>query len=185
MSRSRLIRRASERSSPVRPNPGLIDVANMDRARHDYGSSTGTIRPVPWVYTRTGVFQQVIDSSPTRGDDAGESSDDKVAKASDSDADESVHAHQTDDKETLMKEREADREAKKKQAQWRKWSEDIIPVLIQPYVILLHETDSLRKMENIRDRVTCLGCSAGHELEVSCVFFDSTNFWSLFQYSYY
>lgn len=131
----------------MRPDPGLIEVADSHRVRYDYGSSAGTHRPSPRVYTRTGIFQQVIDPSPTRGHDAGNSSD-ELEKASDNSANES-QAGPTFHEEALIKEREADREAKKKKAQWRKWSEDIIPALIEPYVSLLREMDSLRNMDNI------------------------------------
>jgi hypothetical protein len=53
----------------------------------------------------------------------------------------------------------------------------VIPSLIEPYVRLLHETDSLRNLGPLQHNLAtpaCQGCSAGQKLKVSCVYFEST-----------
>ncbi len=61
----------------------------------------------------------------------------------------------------------------KQQRQWRKWSEDIIPALLQPYMALLRETEGLRHINSKRQADGCAGCSSGHLLDVTCVYFES------------
>ena len=61
----------------------------------------------------------------------------------------------------------------KQQRQWRKWSEDIIPALLQPYMALLRETEGLRHINSKRQADGCAGCSSGRLLDVTCVYFES------------
>ena len=61
--------------------------------------------------------------------------------------------------------------AHKKERQWRKWSEDVIPVLLKPYLTLMRETQSLRHINEVRGRKGCTGCAFGRLLEVSCIYF--------------
>ncbi|KIM39165.1 hypothetical protein M413DRAFT_75239, partial [Hebeloma cylindrosporum] len=63
--------------------------------------------------------------------------------------------------------------AVKKQKQWRKWSEDVIPALLQPYMTLLRETEGLRNINSKRQADGCDGCSEGRLLNVTCVYFDN------------
>ncbi|KAF8868702.1 hypothetical protein CPB84DRAFT_1695554 [Gymnopilus junonius] len=61
---------------------------------------------------------------------------------------------------------------KKKEQQWRKWSEDVIPGMLEPYVALMRETDSLRDLSAARSRKLCSGCEGYSSLEVSCIYFE-------------
>ena len=61
----------------------------------------------------------------------------------------------------------------KKQQQWRKWSEDVIPALLQPYMALLHETQSLQNIKSKWYVDSCAGCVKGCLLDVTCVYFES------------
>jgi len=63
--------------------------------------------------------------------------------------------------------------AVKKQKQWRKWSEDVIPALLQPYMTLLRETEGLRDINSKQQVDGCVGCSDGRLLNVTCVYFES------------
>lgn len=67
--------------------------------------------------------------------------------------------------------------AAKRQRQWRKWSEDVIPGLLQPYMSLLRETEGLRDINTRRQANGCAGCSSGRLLEVTCVYFESKIIW--------
>ncbi len=60
--------------------------------------------------------------------------------------------------------------------QWKKWTEVIIPAMLQPYMTLMHETDSLRNVENCRKSSFCNGCNNGRMLNVTCVYFNSKQF---------
>lgn len=56
--------------------------------------------------------------------------------------------------------------------QWRKWTDVIIPQLVQPYLQLLHRSDSLSSV----DRQFSPLCTCGHDrartLKVMCIHFD-------------
>lgn len=56
--------------------------------------------------------------------------------------------------------------------QWVKWSTEVIPSLLQPYLRLLRVTDSLRNLHHNEE----LECTCGHtqlrKLTVTCLFFD-------------
>ncbi|KAG2125135.1 hypothetical protein DEU56DRAFT_693213, partial [Suillus clintonianus] len=65
----------------------------------------------------------------------------------------------------------------KRANQWRRWSDDIIPAMIVPYLSYLQETVSLRhaNMPAIRHR-TDGECGTGcrtRNIKVACVFFDA------------
>ncbi|EDR08566.1 uncharacterized protein LACBIDRAFT_327110 [Laccaria bicolor S238N-H82] len=46
----------------------------------------------------------------------------------------------------------------KKQKQFLRWENEVLPSLMEPYIKLLHETDSLRNMAQVRSRRQCTGC---------------------------
>ena len=57
--------------------------------------------------------------------------------------------------------------------QWKRWTEIVIPEMLQPYMTLLHETDSLRNLETTRKTPSCNGCDKGRMLNVICIYFNS------------
>lgn len=60
----------------------------------------------------------------------------------------------------------------KAQKQWAKWSTEIIPSLLQPYLHLLRVTDSLRNLRHDEARECTCGGTQLRELKVICLFFD-------------
>lgn len=62
---------------------------------------------------------------------------------------------------------------RKREQQWRRWSEKVIPKMLQPYVSLLRETNSLRDLSSARSQEICGGCTDHSSLEVSCIYFES------------
>ena len=70
-------------------------------------------------------------------------------------------------------EEDAVRAAGKKERQWRNWSEQVIPMLLEPYLELLRESEGLRDLTFVRGRLGCKGCVDGRNLEVVCVYFES------------
>lgn len=76
---------------------------------------------------------------------------------------------------------EVDPDANKKQLQWRRWSEEVIPSMIEPYMDLLLETGGLQDLDRVRHLQGCGGCSSGRLLEVSCVYFERMFAFRLFR----
>lgn len=152
-----VFRRAAKKS--VVPAPpvieGLVPIDDLPKARKPYGAKDAIIGAQGLVYTPTGLYSQIAESSPERLELDDEMSHIFLADADDIDA---------------------ERRASKKQRQWRKWSEDIIPALLKPYMDLLLETDGLRDMNRINRKQGCKGCNLGRLLDVSCVFFGSRLF---------
>ncbi|PPQ96562.1 hypothetical protein CVT26_006290 [Gymnopilus dilepis] len=60
----------------------------------------------------------------------------------------------------------------KKEKQWVRWSQEVIPSMIKPYVSLLKETESLRNLNAARARKLCKGCRGKSTLQVSCIYFE-------------
>ena len=60
----------------------------------------------------------------------------------------------------------------KKQKQFQRWETEVLPSLMEPYVKLLHETDSLQDMVQVRSQRQCTGCASGRQLNVACIFFE-------------
>ncbi|KAH7903534.1 hypothetical protein BJ138DRAFT_966893, partial [Hygrophoropsis aurantiaca] len=60
----------------------------------------------------------------------------------------------------------------KKQNQWRRWGQDVIPSLIAPYLAYLHQSKLLRRRPH---PLASQGCTKGcnqKNLKVTCVLFD-------------
>ncbi|PPQ72968.1 hypothetical protein CVT26_014513 [Gymnopilus dilepis] len=76
-----------------------------------------------------------------------------------------------DNEETPDKLNNTARARVKREQQWQRWN-SIIPEMLEPYVSLLRETNSLRDMSLPRERKLCKGCSDQISLEVLCVYFD-------------
>jgi hypothetical protein len=62
---------------------------------------------------------------------------------------------------------------KKKEKQWIKWEQEIIPLMLVPYLELLRVTESLRNMREVRAQPRCSGCYGTRQLSVACIYFDS------------
>ncbi|KAG2344778.1 hypothetical protein BDR05DRAFT_975323 [Suillus weaverae] len=65
----------------------------------------------------------------------------------------------------------------KKTNQWRRWSEEVIPSLIVPYLAYMQETSMLRYANIVQqphgDTVACHAGCGTRSIKVACVFFDS------------
>lgn len=148
-------RQAAVPAPPVQPavnHPYLVSVNSLPKVRKPYGFKEAVTGPEGLVYGPTGVYSHITRpiSQPTEHGEGGAVSFEEA----DVDLDSSQHAN-------------------KKERQWRKWSEDIIPALLKPYLSLLQETSGLRNMNNARKRNLCEGCMQGRLLDVSCIFFES------------
>lgn len=65
------------------------------------------------------------------------------------------------------------RQRRKKERQWAKWANEIIPTLLQPYLLILRESDNLRQL-NRQSNATLPACSCARRanISVTCVFFE-------------
>ena len=155
---------------------GLIPQAEIIPVRRPYASKSLRLSLEGRVSTREGLFAQVLAGEvPTdvRMDDI---SPPTVMVADEGLMDE---ADKLDDNAADVLAREA--RAAKKQRQWRKWSEDVIPALLQPYLALLRETEGLRDVNSKRYVNSCAGCVKGRLLDVTCVYFESMQIiWCIF-----
>jgi hypothetical protein len=65
------------------------------------------------------------------------------------------------------------RQRRKKERQWAKWANETIPALIQPYLLILRESDNLRQLKR-QSNATLPACSCARRasISVTCVFFE-------------
>lgn len=63
--------------------------------------------------------------------------------------------------------------SQRRQNQWRRWSENIIPALVRPYLYYLEASQSLRVVVDTKvgDQSQCPACTL-QQLTVYCLFFD-------------
>jgi hypothetical protein len=163
----RLLRKPSQRSSPPVPEPALVSVEDLPSIRRPYGSGNTLSGVQGLIATPSGVYSQVIGSRSSRleeeedlegglgEEDFGMEVDYDMGGGSDRDEEEVV------------------RRAGKKQRQWRNWSAHVIPMLLEPYLELLRESEGLRDLTSMQDRLGCKGCADGRSLEVVCIYFES------------
>lgn len=63
--------------------------------------------------------------------------------------------------------------ARKRQRQWWRWQDEVIPSLLGPFLAVLRQTQSLRDPPKPPESRLCL-CGNGRSLKVICVYFDRT-----------
>jgi len=166
----RILKRSSRRSSvPPVEQPGLIPVDDFQASRRPYGSGNMVIGMEGRVLTEAGVFAQILRP---------EGRCYSVLAAGRDERDEDGLEEQDDDiivreEEGFRDEARARKQASKKERQWRNWSEEVIPAMLEPYMELLRESDSLRDLSSARMHRGCKGCGDGRSLEVVCVYFES------------
>ncbi|PPR01991.1 hypothetical protein CVT26_008736, partial [Gymnopilus dilepis] len=135
---------------------GIFPIAEAPRPRRPYAFGDGSVGVEGRIYTPEGLFSQVLPATGAAGKVSGPTVE-----------------HVSLDSAEEPGKVDADREARdeKKRRQWQKWSEDIIPALLRPYLHLLKETSGLRLMESVR-RKGCKGCDGVRQLTVSCIYFE-------------
>lgn len=132
---------------------GLLPISLVAQSRRPYGFRHVVNKIQGRVWTLQGLFAQVAEKSMLRVEGT-------VGQTT-------VHVPLS-----VSSDEEEDTEADKKQLQWRRWSEDVIPNMIAPYMELLFNTTGLRDMKGVRQNKGCDGCALGRFLEVSCIFFE-------------
>jgi len=125
--RSSLKKKASRSSrSPVKTD--LVPLADAPKVRRPYGSGDMPLGPQGLLYAPGGPYTQPTD--PGQGT---RQSDNETAFGPLADGEGynefSGHEHPN-----------------KKAKQWERWTKETIPLLLEPYMHLLHETESLRNL---------------------------------------
>jgi hypothetical protein len=67
--------------------------------------------------------------------------------------------------------------SRKKAKQWENWQEKVIPSMLEPYIQLLCQTQSLRNLPTLRQNPPAPNCECGvhkSSLQVSCIYLEST-----------
>jgi hypothetical protein len=171
----RILKRPSRRSSvPPVEQPGLVALDDLPPSRRPYGSKNMAIGIAGRISTDAGVFAQILrpegrlNSTPMPARD--NKGDDDSLEDDSYEEDDII----MDEVEGVRNEGEARRQAGKKERQWRNWSEEVIPAMLEPYMELLRETDLLKDLSSVRKHQGCKGCGNGRYLEVVCVYFEST-----------
>ncbi len=155
----RLFRKASARSSSVAVEQGLVRANLVPKPKPPYGMKNVVFGLQGKVYTPAGLF---IQGGGWENPTAVEAIWDEMDISDDEEA-------------SLAGVDHAEVRRSKLERRWQKWSEEVIPMLLKPYICLLRKTDSLRNLADIQSTAVlgCTGCSLGRTLEVSCVFFQS------------
>jgi hypothetical protein len=159
--------------------PDLVPVDEMTSQHRPYGSSGVFLGIQGQVSMPSGVFSQVMLASghpfhQDKNEEVGEvvmfeDSEDVLG----SEDEEDLSSEDEEDLGSEDEKEESVQEVGKKARQWRKWSEDIIPALLEPYLELLRESESLRDVSGARNVEGCKGCQDKQQLEVICVYFES------------
>ena len=129
--------------------PRSLIAAGMFQTRRVYRTGEATSEPQANVYTPQGHFVQHTDS---------------------------LQEEQTDTFKALATDIIGNVEGVKpgkKARQFQRWEGEILPALMEPYIQLLRETDSLQDMSGVRQIAGCSGCHSGRSLKVACIFFES------------
>lgn len=73
------------------------------------------------------------------------------------------------------------RSRRKKERQWAKWENETIPLLLQPYLRILRQSDNLRTLTRHSDITlpTC-SCKRRTSINVTCVFFERKFYFQYF-----
>jgi hypothetical protein len=154
------VKKKSARTSRSPVKSDLIPVDGAPKIRRPYGTPGIPVGPEGLVYAPGGPYTQPVDP----GRDVRRTEFD-AAHGSIADTGSGFYGVETS------------AALSKKAKQWKKWDEEIIPMLIEPYLRLLRETQSLRNLTALQQNSApaCDGCSGGRNLRVSCVYFESTS----------
>ena len=159
------------------PQSHLIPVDQLPKQRRPYGSKGVASGAGGRVVTPAGVFSHIIDLDGLSGSvghqTLGEESDEMQGIEMEGPAMSYVDVNEPEISPQAPAIDASLKRADKKQRQWRKWSEDIIPALLEPYLTLMRETELLRNIGMVRSQKGCTGCINGRTLDVSCIYFNS------------
>jgi len=153
------LKKKAARSSRSPVKSDLVPVDNAPKIRRPYGTGDMPIGHQGLLYAPGGPYTQPMDPGQDMRRSDNETAFGPLAEG--------------DGYNEGFAERE---HPSKKVKQWKRWDKEIIPLLLEPYMCLLRETESLRNLAVWRQNSVlraCDGCSAGHVLRISCIYFES------------
>lgn len=157
--------KASRKAKPSVPE-GFIPISQLPNRKVKGTGQLPNELPGVRVVSQDGVFSHVINPNVQEG-----STSNYSLEELEEDEEFEIEATISDTGDNV-KMIEAEKRANKKKNQWRKWSEEVIPAMLSPYLDLLQETESLRNIgSEIRAR-GCSGCSKGSTKDISCIYFE-------------
>jgi hypothetical protein len=152
--------RKSSRSSRSPVKADLVPVSEARLRRQPYGTSGLVHGPTGLLYAPGGPFTQPTDpitelSVPQNADCSGDNAPEARLEGG---VEEYGELH-----------------SQKKEKQWKTWETETIPLLLQPYIHLLRETESLRDLSVLQQRLrrSSCGCNNPRPQNVVCIFFES------------
>jgi hypothetical protein len=65
-----------------------------------------------------------------------------------------------------------EQQQRKRQKQWRRWTDEVIPSLLRPHLRLVRKSKSLRSLPRLATSQCTCGSSSLRRLKIICVFFE-------------
>jgi hypothetical protein len=148
---------------------GLVPVSSAPRQRKPYGASHSYRQADPLLYAPGGPFTQFIRSQPS-----GQRSSDGHPSSHLPDCKQPNHIYVTSSENNEGS--YSHKARRKKENQWKNWTEATIPSLLKPYLSILRNSDTFRyPLAEVSFTCTCGGVN-GRNLGVSCIYFDSQSY---------
>jgi hypothetical protein len=148
-------------TSPI----GLVPVSSAPRQRKPYGADRPYRQPAPLLYAPGGPFIQFINSQKSDAD----RTTDGHARLGHNHPDNIIYVTSFENSESSY----SYRARRKKENQWKNWTEVTIPSLLKPYLSILRNSDTFRYPQaEVSFTCSCGGVN-GRNLWVSCIYFDS------------
>jgi hypothetical protein len=144
---------------------GLVPVSSAPRQRRPYGANRPYRQSDPLLYAPGGPFTQFINSQKSDEDriiDGHPNSDWPDSNRPDN----TIYV-------TSFENSEGSKARRKKENQWKNWTEVAIPSLLKPYLSILRNSDSFRYPHAEASSTCSCGGVNGRNLWVSCIYFDS------------
>lgn len=147
-------------ATPTRATPfGLTPTDTVTPLRKPHGTADIVFLPQRDVYAPGGAFAQPFVSQTALPQPAGDSAGPHNISFA------PVHAQATVESS----------HGQKKERQWIKWASVTIPALLEPYLSLLRQTDSLREEITPEVQSHCKCSSSTRKIQVACVYFERKN----------
>jgi hypothetical protein len=157
----------SKQQSSTDASTNLVDIASLPPLRRPFNSRDLVIEQEKLLYAPGGPYTQPIDPAAPR--------------PSTSRVDSTYHGladtiYVTNPILSQDQSIEKDRSRRQQKEAYRKWTEDVIPSLLVPYLTLLQQTNGLQQRHNPEPAGVTPSCRHKHpsrKIDITCVYLDS------------
>jgi hypothetical protein len=157
----------SKQQSSADASTDLVNIASLPPKRRPYDSHDLLVEPEKLLYAPGGPYTQPIDPatlhpSTSRVDSTYQGSVGKI--------------HVTNPVLLQDQSIETERSRRQQKEAYKKWTEDIIPSLVVPYLTLLQQTNGLQRRHSTESAAVIPSCPHQHpsrKIDVTCVYLDS------------